>query len=103
MQIGPLDNIRAIYNAHILLVLPYRGRLRKTSSCSGIQYLSLQLIRFLAERHKHQGMKIRLCHNSEMSLIFKQIKEKSYMQSTGLINLPKMALKYKYFKGDLIK
>lgn len=71
MQIGPLDNIRAIYNAHILLVLPHKGRLRETTSYSGIQYLSLQLIRFLAERHKHQGMKVRLCRDSEMSLIFK--------------------------------
>lgn len=36
-----------------------------------------RLIRFLAEKSKHHGVKERLCHDSETILIFKWVKEES--------------------------
>lgn len=65
-------------------------------------FFFLQLIRFLAARSKHQGVKKRLCPDSETIPIFKWIKEKRCKQLTGLRNLPKVALNYKLFKEDFI-
>ena len=62
---------------HTLLVLPCRERLRKSNHLLEPRIVFLQLIRFLAEKSKHQGVKERLGHDSEMVLIFKWVKEES--------------------------
>lgn len=76
MQDRPLDSIRVISDIHSL-GSNYRERLRKSNHLLEPRIVFLQLIRFLAEKSKHQGVKERLGHDSEMVLIFKWVKEES--------------------------
>ena len=68
---------------YTLLVLTTQKDSGKATIFWNPESFFLTLIRFLAEKSKHQGVKERLGHDSEMVLIFKRVKEESRKHLIG--------------------